>query len=250
MNSFIGISKQHTTNLAVVAPGIAEALLATALGLVAAIPAVVMYNMFSRWIDAQRVAPDPRVVSHVYEAPKDCELDDRQAWFAANPALGIFKSLGDLEQESRLALAMPANEPEFRNFSLNQRVEAANPFVSRSVWEQNGGNPGDFKGRKVWGGLDLSSVHDLTALVLVDSEGGVHPIFWLPEHGLHEKSKKDLVPYDVWKKQGYLQTTPGKSIDGAPGSGLSRRFSMCTTTRPSSVTSLRLARLQCRWAPA
>jgi biopolymer transport protein ExbB len=49
MNSFIGISKQHTTNLAVVAPGIAEALLATALGLVAAIPAVVMYNMFSRW---------------------------------------------------------------------------------------------------------------------------------------------------------------------------------------------------------
>jgi biopolymer transport protein ExbB len=50
MNSFIGISKQHTTNLAVVAPGIAEALLATALGLVAAIPAVVMYNLFSRWI--------------------------------------------------------------------------------------------------------------------------------------------------------------------------------------------------------
>ena len=54
MNSFIGISKQHTTNLAVVAPGIAEALLATALGLVAAIPAVVMYNMFSRWTAGYR----------------------------------------------------------------------------------------------------------------------------------------------------------------------------------------------------
>jgi biopolymer transport protein ExbB len=54
MNSFIGISKEHTTNLAVVAPGIAEALLATALGLVAAIPAVVMYNMFSRWIAGYR----------------------------------------------------------------------------------------------------------------------------------------------------------------------------------------------------
>jgi len=46
MNSFIGISKLHTTNLAVVAPGIAEALLATAFGLAAAIPAVVIYNMF------------------------------------------------------------------------------------------------------------------------------------------------------------------------------------------------------------
>ena len=54
MNSFIGISKSHTTNLAVVAPGIAEALLATALGLVAAIPAVVMYNLFSRWIASYR----------------------------------------------------------------------------------------------------------------------------------------------------------------------------------------------------
>ena len=54
MNSFIGISKSHTTNLAVVAPGIAEALLATALGLVAAIPAVVMYNMFARWIAGYR----------------------------------------------------------------------------------------------------------------------------------------------------------------------------------------------------
>src|ERR1019366_513146 len=51
---FIGISKQHTTNLAVVAPGIAEALLATALGLVAAIPAVVMYNVFSRWTAGYR----------------------------------------------------------------------------------------------------------------------------------------------------------------------------------------------------
>ena len=54
MNSFIGIAEKQTTNLAVVAPGIAEALLATALGLVAAIPAVVMYNHFSRQISAYR----------------------------------------------------------------------------------------------------------------------------------------------------------------------------------------------------
>jgi biopolymer transport protein ExbB len=56
MNSFIGISKAQTTNLAVVAPGIAEALLATALGLVAAIPAVMIYNLFSRWIAGYRMA--------------------------------------------------------------------------------------------------------------------------------------------------------------------------------------------------
>jgi biopolymer transport protein ExbB len=54
MNSFIGISESHTTNLAVVAPGIAEALLATALGLVAAIPAVVIYNHLARLISGYR----------------------------------------------------------------------------------------------------------------------------------------------------------------------------------------------------
>ncbi len=54
MNSFIGISQSNTTNLAVVAPGIAEALLATAIGLVAAIPAVVIYNIFARSVTAYR----------------------------------------------------------------------------------------------------------------------------------------------------------------------------------------------------
>jgi biopolymer transport protein ExbB len=54
MNSFIGISESHTTNLAVVAPGIAEALLATAMGLIAAIPAVVIYNHLARQISAYR----------------------------------------------------------------------------------------------------------------------------------------------------------------------------------------------------
>jgi biopolymer transport protein ExbB len=54
MNSFIGISKAQTTNLAVVAPGIAEALLATAMGLFAAIPAVIIYNQFARGIGSYR----------------------------------------------------------------------------------------------------------------------------------------------------------------------------------------------------
>jgi len=58
MNSFIGISESHTTNLAVVAPGIAEALLATAMGLVAAIPAVVIYNHLVRVIGGYRTFLD------------------------------------------------------------------------------------------------------------------------------------------------------------------------------------------------
>lgn len=56
MNSFTGIARAHTTSLAVVAPGIAEALMATAIGLAAAIPAVIIYNHFTRSVGALRTA--------------------------------------------------------------------------------------------------------------------------------------------------------------------------------------------------
>lgn len=170
-------------------------------------------DMLSVWIDAQRNAPDPRAVCHVYEAPKDCDLDDRKAWAAANPAMGKFRSVADIEKQCHQAMEMPANEPEFRNLILNQRVEAVAPFVSASVWKDNGGECGPIEGQKVWGGLDLSSVNDLTALVLVTEDGGVHSEFWLPSEGLIEKSRKDRVPYDLWAKQGYLNTTPGRAVE-------------------------------------
>lgn len=170
-------------------------------------------DLFSTWIDSQKNATDPRVVCHVYSAPDDCRLDDPKAWAAANPALGVFRSMADVAKQCKQAVEMPANEPEFRNLILNQRVEAVSPFVARSVWESNGGAPGDPTGLKVWAGLDLSSVNDLTSLEAVDETGGVHSAFWLPKHGLTEKSRKDKVPYDLWEKQGFLNTTPGKAIE-------------------------------------
>lgn len=169
-------------------------------------------DLWSLWLDAQASAPDPRVVSHVYTAEHECALDDRAAWFAANPALGIFKALSDLEAESALAIKMPTNEPEFRNLSLNQRVESSSPFVPRSVWDANNADPGELDGKRVWCGLDLAEVADLTAFIAVDEDCGVHPTFWLPEHGLVEKSRKDHVPYDVWEKQKLLLTTPGRAV--------------------------------------
>jgi len=170
-------------------------------------------DMFSVWIDRQASAPNPRIVSHIYTAPAECKLDDRAAWFAANPALGKFKSITDLEDESALAIQMPTNEPEFRNLSLNQRVSSTTPFVPAAVWKENGGAPGSVDGKKVYGGLDLSSVNDLTALVLVDADGGVHPTFWLPKVGLLEKGEREHVPYAMWEKDGHLHTTPGNAIE-------------------------------------
>ena len=170
-------------------------------------------DMFSTWIDAQKNAPDPRVVCHVYAAPENCDLDDKKAWAAANPAMGKFRSIADIAKQCHQAMEMPANEPEFRNLILNQRVEAVAPFVAGSVWKENGADCGPIDGKKVWAGLDLSSVNDLTSLEAVTEDGGVHSAFWLPFEGLVEKSRKDRVPYDLWAKQGHLNTTPGRAIE-------------------------------------
>jgi phage terminase large subunit-like protein len=158
-------------------------------------------------------------VSHVYQAPSDCALDDRKAWRSANPALGVFRSLKDLQEQAKQALRMPAAENTFRWLCLNQRIQANSPFVSRKVWLDNSAAPLQeaFEANPVYAGLDLSARQDLTALVLVAQDAAgiwhVRPYFWAPAAGLVERARRDRAPYDLWESQGYLETTPGASID-------------------------------------
>lgn len=170
-------------------------------------------DFFSQIIDRAIESQDPHTVVHLYEAPADCDLMDKEAWKMANPAMGLFRSEKDLEEKMKEALQMPSLENSARNLFLNQRVQAESPFVSKLVWEENGTVPSSMKGKKVFGGLDLSSVSDLTALVFVDEEGNVVCYFWLPKEGLVEKSRNDKVAYDVWAKEGILSTTPGRAIE-------------------------------------
>jgi len=88
MNSFIGISRLHTTNLAVVAPGIAEALLATALGLLAAIPAVVIYNMFSRSMAAYRALYGDATAEVLRLASRDLDREASRPDASSSPQPG------------------------------------------------------------------------------------------------------------------------------------------------------------------
>ena len=182
-------------------------------------------DMLSIIIDNQATNPDPHVVCHVYAGElervdlvdghvESVPLDDEENMRAANPALGVFRSLADLQKLCKKAQDQPSFAPEYQNLNLNMRVEASAPFVSRPIWEANGAPPAGGERPRVYGGLDLSSVSDLTACVLVDEDNGsVYPTFWLPEHGLKAKAEREKVPYDVWAKQGFLQTTPGKAIE-------------------------------------
>lgn len=174
-------------------------------------------DLFSVWLDDADQSKDPRIVSHVYAAPEGCDLLDVEAWQAANPALGLFRSEDDMREQMTQAQRMPSAENTARNLLLNQRVSTESPFISPDVWKSCAASVLPFDSdTPIYAGLDLSARTDLTALVLVGKMAGkwhVSPHVWTPEQGLVERSKRDRAPYDLWHRQGYLHTTPGASVD-------------------------------------
>lgn len=173
-------------------------------------------DLFSIWIDDAKRSKDPKIILHLYEADKNADVLDEKAWYAANPALGLFRSLEDVREQAKQAARMPSAENTFRNLILNQRVSTFTPFISKNVWDSCGGKVLDFGNSPVYAGLDLSARTDLTALVLTSQINGVWhtvPYFWTPESGLSDRAKRDRQPYDVWVKQGYMATTPGATVD-------------------------------------
>jgi phage terminase large subunit-like protein len=174
-------------------------------------------DLFNRLIDDAESAGDPTIVCHVYRAPEDCELDDPAAWQAANPALGLFKSTADMVVDAAKAARLPEAENTFRWLHLNQRVNPFTPLFSRSVWQANAAQPDDdaFRYGEVYGGLDLSQTTDLTAFVLAawwQERWHIKPWFWMAEGLIADRAKEDKVPYDIWRKQGLIEATPGKVI--------------------------------------
>jgi phage terminase large subunit-like protein len=167
-------------------------------------------DLLSILIDDAKAGHDPRVILSLYTAEETLDPFDEAAIRDANPAREVLAMAED-------ARRMPAREAEYRNLVLNQRVEANSPFISKTLW-QSCGDPvlESFEGLPVYGGLDLSEVNDLTALVLTAQHQGkwhVRPTFWLPGEGLLDRSRQDRVPYDLWHEAGYISATPGKSIE-------------------------------------
>jgi phage terminase large subunit-like protein len=172
-------------------------------------------DLMSVLIDDALAGHDPHTVVSLYTAPPELEPFDENTIRLANPAFGTFLSAKEVLAMAKDAQRMPAREAEYRNLILNQRIEVSNPFVAPAVWNACGGPVGSLESIPVYGGLDLSEAADLTALVLIGKRDGkwrVQPTFWLPSEGLSEKSVADRVPYDMWARQGYLETTPGRSI--------------------------------------
>ena len=173
-------------------------------------------DLLSILIDDAKTNTDGRVKLFLYEADADSDPFEEETIRQANPAFGDFQNAEEVLAMAEDARRMPSREAEFRNLILNQRVEVNNPYVARGIWDANGGEPESLKDVPVYAGLDLSATADLTAFVMVGKVGeftSVEPTFWLPHDGLAEKARGDRVPYDLWRDQGFLNTSPGKVVD-------------------------------------
>ncbi|WP_246229664.1 terminase large subunit [Bradyrhizobium cytisi] len=176
-------------------------------------------HIMSKLIDDGISGIDPAIVCNLYAADEDCELGDEAQWKKANPALGKFRDHEDLATAIRKAIRMPAEEPKVRNLFLNQRVSPHASLISRAEWMACAGGIELQDDEEVYLALDLSSVADLTALLVgtVADPCRVLPFFWKPREHLIEHSSRDFGSgshrYSEWADAGHLKISPGKSIN-------------------------------------
>lgn len=186
---------------------------ASALGITISTQAADDLHFFSEMIDAE---PVPTIYTQLHAAPDECALDDRDAWAAANPALGEFLNDDQFADAAARALRSPSFEPSFRLLQLNQRIAAEGRFIEQADWDANGEpfDPLELEGERCFGGLDLSSTRDLTALALYFPDAGkLIAWHWLPADTIPARVERDRVPYDRWAADGWADVTVGNARD-------------------------------------
>lgn len=156
----------------------------------------------------------------IYGATTEEDWTDPAVWKKANPSLGETIGIDKVQAACESARQNPGEENAFRQLRLNQWVKQAVRWMPMEKWDACAFavTEEDLEGRVCYGGLDLSSTTDITAFVLVfppeDEEDKfvVLPYFWIPEDTLELRVRRDHVPYDVWERQGFLQTTEGNVV--------------------------------------
>ena len=167
---------------------------------------------------------------------------DPAVWIKANPSLGVTVKIEDLKRQIDEAREMPAQQNAIRRLRLNEWTEQVTRWLDMAVWDGGGLHAAtDWRmvkeelddlaemlaARTCYGGLDLARVNDLSAFVLLFPPTGDEDLraladkwialcrFWVPEEDILRRARRDRVPYDVWRDQGFLVATPGNATDFA-----------------------------------
>lgn len=179
----------------------------------------------------RKVIADDSYFSFIASMDEGDDWQDERNWYKANPNLGVSKKLDYMRDQARKAKNMPAKLNSFLRLDLNRWTQQVSRWIDMLLWDANAGPPIDaatLRGRKCYGGLDLSSVSDLTAWVLVFPDPVVQdrltilPRLWCPEARLLKDGDEDAPDrrrnpyadqYQAWHRDGWLLTTPGNAID-------------------------------------
>ena len=163
---------------------------------------------------------DPTFYPVIYGADENEDWTDPKVWKKVNPSLGITIGLDKVQAACESARQNPGEENAFRQLRLNQWVKQSVRWMPMEKWDKCAFpvREDELEGRVCYGGLDLSSTTDMTAFVLVfppldeDDKYMILPYFWVPEDTLDLRVRRDHVPYDVWERKGFLQTTEGNVV--------------------------------------
>lgn len=181
----------------------------------------IAYELHTKAVDileGRRV--DPTFYPVVYGLKDDEDWEDEANWYKVNPPLGYTVDIERLRDAYREAKQNPADEVTFKWLRLNMWVSSTVAWIPDAIF-MKGNEEIDLaalEGRDCYGGLDLSSTGDITALVLMfpprdeDEKYILLPFFWVPEETIPQRVKAASVPYDIWERQGYLLSTEGNVI--------------------------------------
>lgn len=165
---------------------------------------------------------DPTWYVKIYGASDDADIWDEDLWYEVNPSLGKAFTIEKVREEALRARNSESAEKLFRWLRLNQWVSLKKTgWLPLTLWDTTTGKwaINELVGCRCYGGLDLSSTTDLTALCLLfppqKNFKDWRAIFevWIPQDNIKERVERDHAPYDKWAKNKYLHTTPGNVID-------------------------------------
>ncbi len=167
------------------------------------------------------VIDDPRFYQSIFELDEGNNWKDEKNWYKANPGLGIYRSLDEMREMFHKACEVPAFENSFKRLYLNEWTTQETRWLNIDSWDACNApvDMDSFRGRTCYGGLDLSSTLDISAFSLLFEPlngDGIFDLvtwFWIPSENVEEKSRRDRVPYDLWHRQGLVETTEGNVID-------------------------------------
>lgn len=180
------------------------------------------------------IIEDDSFFGMIYCMDKGDDWKLERNWYKANPNLGVSKKLDYMREQARKAANMPGRLNSFLRLDLNEWVQQATRWIEMGLWDANAGPSIDeaaLAGRLCYGGIDLSSVSDLTAWVLMFPDPVIPDRvtllvrLWCPEARLQKVEMEDAGQntsrrrnlyadqYQTWAREGYLTVTPGNAID-------------------------------------